>query len=299
MRSAVKCAALSFCLLALTTALLLSACGQAKPDAAALDLLRDAWKEYQYREFDEARALFAEAFKKSARKEDKLQALTGQAFCLQFGKRALAGVSDFEGAIALYRKALEIAAGDRKFEPFFKAMLAECSWRVYSLNGDDAKLKDAEDIWASLATDAPKSLVSQDALLFKTLAGTDSFADEGNVEKMKDAAAYLESLSDAQDKDASALAAVFADYLSTVCFWRGDYKGSELWLREYLKLGPTSYSAKTNAVFKVARINDLKLGDKKAAAEYYALFAKSFPVDKRRYFSERKAAELGGKEAGN
>lgn len=301
MNSLFKCIATAACHAALLLAFFPCASAE-NPDAAAADLIHDAWKEYQYREFDSAQAIFAKAFKKSSVKAEKLQALTGQAFCLQFGKRALAGVSDYEGAIAIYRKALAICEHDPKFESFFNSMIAECSYRIYSLNGDEAKLKEAEGIWQALSSSEPKSLVAQDALLFRTFAGTNSFAEDANVEKMNQVASYLASVSQPGVKPepgSIALASVMANYLATVCFWRGDYKGSVDWLKEYVKLGPTSYASRTNTVFRIARISDVKLGDAKTAAEYYGIFAKSFPVDNRRYFSELKAASLLGKEAGN
>ena len=297
MNPLIKCFALLLCQTALLLAAIPSA-SAAKPDAGAIDLIHDAWREYQYREFDTAQSIFYDAFKKATVKEDKLQALTGQAFCLQFGKRALATSSDYEGAITFYRKALEIAGHDAKFEPFFNAMIAECSYRIYSIGGDEAKLKEAEAIWADLNAKSPNSLVAQDALIFKTFATTKSFRDDNNLENIKQVSAHMAAVAAQPDADGAALTPVMANYLSTVCFWRGDYKGSVHWLQEYLKLGPTCYTAKTNAVFKIARISDLKLQDAKTSCEYYSLFAKSFPVDKRRYFSEQKAASFA-KEAGH
>jgi len=258
------------------------------------DKIKDAWKEYQYREFDTAQSLFSEAERLAASKEDRVQALSGQAFCYQFGKRALATASDYEAAIALYRKSLEIAAGDPRFEPFLKSMLAECAARIYFLNGDEAKLKEAKEIWDWLQASCKESIVAQDSMLFKTVNMTKSFTDDANLPQMQVLEARLAESKGKSDgsSEKDALSSVMASYLSTVYYWRGDYKGSVEWLKRYIDYGPTSYSAKTNAYFKVARVSEIKLDDRKTACEYYGVFAKSFPTDRRNYFSALKAKEF-------
>ncbi len=278
---------------------LLALCLLAQPvcDAAgaSADKLKDAWREYQYREFDTAQSLFVEAEKSAASKEERLQALTGQAFCSQFGRRALATVSDFEAASKIYRKCVELSAGDSRFEPFFKAMLAECAARIYSLNDDKAKLKEAMDIWDWLQANCKDSIVAQDALLFKTALLTKSYDDDANIPLMQVLEQRLSGMTGKSDgsSEKDSLSSVMASYLANTYYWRGDYKSSVVWLKRYIDFGPTSYSARTNAYFKVARVSEAKLDDRKTAFEYYNFFSENFPTDRRNYFAGQRAAEYG------
>ena len=299
------------CLASLTVALTLCLAGQTAPcalaadaEAKALDLIHDGWKEYQYREFSLAKKLFIKAEKAANSNIDKVQAITGQAFCLQFGKKAEADVQDYEDAIELYNNALKLSVGDVKLQQFLNSMIAECSYRIYALSGDEKKFDAAEAIWSKLQAEAPNSLITQDALLFKNINMTKSYASPENLEKMAAVAKQIEgakAVSKSEAPDAKALTQVMANYLARVNYWRGNYKDAVTWYEEYLKLGPTSYAVGVTTTFQVARISELKLNDKKTAAEYYALFSQKYPVDSRRYFTLLKVEELNkalAKEAG-
>ncbi len=268
-------------------------------ETKAADIMDGAWKEYQYREFSSAESMFDKALRIAESDEEKLQALTGKAFCRQFGPMALAGEGDYSAAIAIYKQCQQIAGANPHFAPFFKAMIAECSYRIYSLNGDEEKLRTAEALWNELQTSSSNSVPAQEALLFRTIMETKNYNLEDNKERMKRVADRLASSpveSDADAMDANALLPVMADYLYYASFWGGDYKGSVKWLEKYLELGPTSYAAAGNTVFRIAKTSEVKLKDYGTAAKYYAIFAKDFPSNNRRYFAQQKAAELG-KEA--
>jgi tetratricopeptide (TPR) repeat protein len=277
----------------------------ADKEAVAIDLLRDGWKEYQYREFDNAESLFKKAAEKASAKEDKLQALTGQAFCYHFGRMALATASDYANAIAIYRKCLDLAGDDQKFAPFFNSMIAECSYRIYRLTDDDTKLDEANAIWKELQEKHPNSVAAQEALLFKTIMDTKNLKDDSIIAKINTVADRLNSKrpNDAELADANAMTSVMANYLAFVTYWRGDYRSAVHWFKEYLRLGPTSYAARYGTVFRIARISEMKNNDPKTAIAYYSLFAKDFPSNRSKYFAEQKSIELqkavDKKEAGN
>ena len=88
------------------------------------------------------------------------------------------------------------------------------------------------------------------------------------------------------------LAAVMCNYLWDFYFWRHNYRRAIDWLINYYRLGASSYSYKADALFKIARIADLKLKDYPLAVKYYRLFHREIKSDKRRYFVAQRISQL-------
>lgn len=267
-----------------------------------LTTLQKGWKEYEFRNFGFAEDLFEEAAEKAVNDKDYCQAMVGRAFCYQFGKKGQVSVSDYKYAISLYKNALNKASKNKKLTNFLKSMIAECLLRISQLSKDREIKEEAETYWAELKKEAGNSVVAQDAMLTKTIAQTDDFTDP----KLKPLVSELESflkpiVKSLEKKDPQTvseinkkfpLAKIMANFLGFYYFWNKDYPASIHWFKIYYILGPTSYAAKANTIFTIARIAELKLKDKKLATEFYQKFAKETGNDRRAYFAEEKVKQL-------
>lgn len=269
------------------------------------DLLKDGWAKYEFREFEAARRIFSRVQDTSKDKASICQAKTGLAFFNQFGQRGNVSVNHFEKAIELYDECIKMMGPDYKLTPFWKSMKAECNYRIYQKNDNIKNLKNAEAIWKELAEKQPKSLVAQDALLFRTVVPIRDFTDETVPNKIAEMETYLQPIKkkinnkktaeEIKKDEAAVLAGIMANYLGKL------YASKKNWLKSsenydtYVKLGPTSHHYKLNAYYSIARIADVKLNDKKLAKEYYTKIFTESPTYRKSYFSMKRVKELGGK----
>jgi hypothetical protein len=263
------------------------------------ELLKQAWSEYRLGEYATARNLFDGVFKKGKGDKSYCEAATGVAFCFQFAKKQQLSASDYRKAIKVYGVALKKVGEASKYAPFFKAMLAECLFEVYKFSGDAKSLKQAEELWEEIQNKWPDTLAAQDSLLFQVVAMTGENYSAPQAAKL---AGLLESwfrrhaLDRNNGKTApKALSAVMCAYLSDYYCWRGNKKEEVAWLIRYYDIGATSYAAKADALFKIARTAEVKLKDAKLALKYYRIFLKDIGSDSRRYLvQERIKAILDG-----
>jgi hypothetical protein len=262
------------------------------------ELIKKAWTEYGYREFSKAERFFVEAAQKAQSMEDYCQALSGQAFCYQFGKKAQANVDDYEFAISLYEKCLKKAASNPKFVPFLKSMIAECNYRIYIIDENPENFKKAQTIWNELQKKNYGSVIAQDALLYEVVIQTNDYGDTKspiNAKKLEEYVAPVLKAASKRDRklgDEKLLTPVMANYLKDIYFWNNDFKKAASWLEAYIILGPTSYAARSDAYFRLARIAEKKLKDKKLAYKYYKRFYIEMKNSNRAYFAKEKMDEL-------
>lgn len=262
------------------------------------ELLKKGWLEYSYREFSKAETFFKQAEEKAQSMEDYCQALTGQAYCYQFGKKAQADVSDYEYAISLYEKSLKKVGNNPKFTPFLKSMIAECNYRIYLLDENPENFKKAQSAWNELQKKNYGSVIAQDALLYEVVVQTDDFTEQktlANAKKLEEYTIPILRAASNRDKDLgdeSLLTPVMANYLKDIYFWSEDFKKATKWLEAYIILGPTSYAARSDAYFRLARIAEKKLKDRKLAYKYYKRFFNEMKNSNRAYFAKEKMNEL-------
>lgn len=269
-------------------------------------LLKSAWQEYAYREFSKAEKLFIRAEKEAKNSDEIVQALTGQAFCYHFGKRQRVSIDDYSQALSIYKRALEKRSDDPKFTPFFKAMSAECNYNIFKLGGDASYQEEAEKIWAELKEKYPDSIFTQDALLFKSVMATNDLKSDEAKAATAELKEYLNGKTGAfkaekgtinasakSPDDKTLLAPCMAKYIFTVLYWRGDYKDSVTWLKEYVKLGPSSISYLTTGYFRIAQTSEKQVGDKVTAQQFYRKLYTEYPNDRRAYYCTLKDESLG------
>ncbi|MBN1865422.1 MAG: tetratricopeptide repeat protein [Victivallales bacterium] len=267
-------------------------------------LLDDAWMKYEYRDFDSAWRNFQRVERETKDKDLNLhcEALTGLAFCLQFGKMVNAGVGDYEGAVGYYHKCIELKGDDARLVPFWKSMMAECMYRVYSLNGNKDYYHQAMEIWSELDGSQPDSLVAQDSLLFRTVVPTRDFHDPGTDKKIARMEEYIEPIldniretGDAGDyagTEKAVLAGAMANYLGALYANRHEFKKATEYYETYAILGPTSHHYKLNAFYSIARISDAELGDMDRAIRYYTRIFTESPAYTKSYFSMQRVEAL-------
>ncbi len=262
-------------------------------DAAEASILSEAWREYAFMEFRKARRLFDRVIADPPNREDLCQALTGRAFCYQFGGRGNVTVGDFREALAAYGRCLQELGDGHRLAPFWLAMTAECHYRIHLLSRDAAALGEAEKLWQRLQRDHHDSIFNQDALLLRATAGLTDFKDARTTDRMAEIEAYLaEDAGKGRAGGPGLLAPVMANYLANAYFWRGDYARSVAWYREYCRLGPTSFRERNTVWFRVARIADEKLDDRDTAIEFYTKIWKEAPSDGKVYFCMERVREL-------
>lgn len=262
-------------------------------------LLKKGWAEYGFQEYGRALKYFQKAEKSAGNKDDLCQALTGQAFCYHFGQKNSVSVDDYGKALLLYERCIAEAGENHKHRLFWNSMKAECLYRISVLDSDSGKFKQAEQLWSDIRKNGEATVVVQDAMLSRALMQTSNFSDETVSAFTSEMEEYLKRHSaemrvSSQNKPSSMiLAAIMANYIYNVYFWRGDYRKSVDYLIAYCKFGPTSFQYGATAYFKVARISELKLKDSKIAVEYYSKLYNEARSDNRAYYSLERAKALG------
>jgi tetratricopeptide (TPR) repeat protein len=270
--------------------------------SAEVDILKKAWNEYKLGEYATAEGLFESALQSAKNNDDYAEAATGVAFCNQFAKKQQLSESDYRAAIEVYQTALKKIGENSKYTPFLKSMLAECHFRVNQFSGDKDELEKASKLWEEVQTKWPETLAAQDALIFQVIAmtGDDYSTPQAakyaeKLEKWITAHSSLSENNPKRGKSSKALSSVMCAYLADYHCCRGDRKTQVEWLIKYCDFGATSYAAKADALFKIARTAEIKLKDAKLAVKYYHRFLKEIGSDSRRYLAqERIKAILNG-----
>jgi tetratricopeptide (TPR) repeat protein len=206
---------------------------------------------------------------------------------------------DLLGATDLYRRALELVGDSHPNSAVYNSLMAECLYRLSDLRDRDPEmLARAETIFSRLETEAPDSLATQNLLLFRTLRNQTDFSTEESLESARKIEHYLgpvvaelDASTPLPDEQAT-LAPTMAAYLAGYHYWTGGYPESMKWLKIYDRLGPTSYSARANTLFRIARIAETKLGDPDTAAKYYRRFNREIRSDNRIFFAGERAELL-------
>ncbi|GEM_PF-6362844 len=257
-------------------------------------ILKRAWNEYKFQEFKKAKKLFEDAEQNPANKEELFQALVGQAFCLQFGQKNSVTADDYRKAVALYERCLSEAEPNHRLILFWKAMKAECLYKISVFESEQEKLSEAEELWKEIESTDKTNIFAQDAALSKAVMQS----TDVNLPKVTAYCTEMEQYispyvtgvkkidSTGTDK-AFILAPVMANYIFNIYYWRGDYMKSLDYLVSYCRFGPTSFQYKATAYFKAARIAD-KLGDKATAIEYYKKLSTECKSDSRSFFSRTR-----------
>jgi len=263
-------------------------------------IINKAWDEYSFKEINKAKLLFLKASELAKTKQEKCEALTGIAFCFQFGKRSDVTSDDYLQAIKIYDEALAMLEKSDRLRPFFLAMKAECLMYLSLLYGnqvDSKNFKDkADEIWAILDLEYPTDVFRQDSLLTRTALASDDYRDEKSIKAHENLKKYISSLSKESSKEETLLASVMCSQIAEFSLINSDYKSTIEYLKLYSYYGPTSFPMKANAYFRIARISELITKDKKTAIEFYRRFYNECNSNEKAYFAKKKAEELSGEK---
>ena len=262
--------------------------------------ISNAWSEYGFKEINKAKILFQKASELAKTKQEKCEALTGIAFCLQFGKRSNVSSDDYLEAIKIYDEALSIIEKSDRLRPFFLAMKAEAFMHLSLLSGSQSDSKNfrgkADEIWAILDLEYPTDVFRQDSLLTRAALASDDFRDEKSLKAHENLKKYLSSLTKDAPKEDILLVPVMCSQLAEFSFLNSDYKSTVEYLKLYSYYGPTSFPMKANAYFRIARISELITKDKKTAIEFYRRFYNECNSNEKAFFAKKKAEELSGEK---
>lgn len=289
-------------MLALSFAFIFSAVSEAYSDDSVKGLLTKGWEEYGYGIFDSARKNFNEVLSKPSLSDSEYcEAMTGLAFCHQFGKGSNVSESDYRKAIECYKLAIAKSGGDRRIEEVLRSMQAECLLMIFRLSRNTELLSEAQAICDSISSGNEISLASQNSILAGTVFKISDLSSEDSLQSLRKLEAYLDKSFEKReslDKESRLLLPAMARLLAEISVSKGDYQNAVKYFDQYLAFGATSHVTRAQVTFKLARIYDLKLKNPSKAIEYYNKFRKENPNDVKAYFAEQRVSDLDGAGAG-
>lgn len=278
---------------------LLCSCGAAVSKSKDVDeILARAWREYNIEEFDLAQSAFQRAKERSkGNKENLCEAMTGLAFCQQFGRKLNVEMENYQKAIEIYKEIVKLIETDKKlsdrFMPFIHSMIAECYLNIYYMNGDTEAKEKADRHMAWLRKNCYTSIHNQEAILIDTVKSLEEIKSKdtvGNARKIEEYVDYQQR-HPGQEEDI-VLISPMAQYMGNIYYWRNNYDKSLDWLIEYDEAGVSSYALRAINYYKIATIAEEKLNDKKTAAEYFRKLHANTGNDARAYYSKLKERKL-------
>jgi len=263
-------------------ALLLALCvgiGSALAQEAPDQLLGRAWNEYGLQAFSNAEELFSEVSESSlANKEERWQALLGLAFIMHYQMPG----RDPEAAIPLYEDLLKQVGETREWRGQVLGRLADCHVEIVPPQMDKAR---------SLYKEAISSLAPGSLLIPETsLRLLSSYIQRPDREEIKRGLALAEEL--APRFTDTPFESVFHGLRAEMAFFIDDYVALVDALDKQYRAGINNISVKELVLFRLARINEVELGDYKRAEAYYRRLATEVPSSQKAHFAMLRANEL-------
>jgi hypothetical protein len=243
------------------------------------ELLGRAWNEYGLQAFSNADKLFAKVLdSERTTQEERWQALLGQAFITHYQMPG----RDPQAAIAQYEALLKDVGDNGEWRGQILGRLADCYVEVVPSQMEKARTHYEE----ALEVLPPRSLLLRETML-RLLSSYLQRPDRAEIARGLQRADEL-----APSFAASPFESVFHGLRAEMAFFIGDYAALAAALDAQYRAGISNIKVKEVVLFRLARINELELGDYARAEKYYRLLAREIPSSQKAYFAGLRADEL-------
>jgi hypothetical protein len=242
-------------------------------------LLGRAWNEYGLQAFSKADRLFDDVLDgEKASQEERWQALLGQAFIIHYQMPG----RDPEAAIPLYEALLEEVDERGEWRGQLLGRLADCYVELTPSQMDQAR---------SLYQEALSALPSESLLVQETtLRLLSSYLQRPNRAELKRGLQLAGEL--APRFTGTPFASVFHGMRAELAFFVDDYVALVDALDKQYRAGISNIKVKELVLFRLARLNEVELGDYQRAEDYYRLLAAEVPSSQKAHFAILRADEL-------
>ena len=246
------------------------------------DSLHKAWREYQFQEWTQAETLFKQVISTHGPSSPAgFDARCGLAMIKQFNTRK----PDPAGAREDYSELLQTNPEGERYI-LLTSLYAECAWQT-------GQTDQADKAWQSLFDNHPASILTQEALLQRTLLHMRG----SNDKETANAIAFLKkTMSSIPQSNKAGLIPVFHGLIGDHHLQTGNPKEARQSYMQALEGSSPesmSYSIYAGRLFQVARISEKDLDDKETAARFYRRLVNETPNDGRFFFSLEKSATYG------
>lgn len=263
-------------------ALVLALCGGAGPvlsQSAPADALGRAWNEYGLQAFANADELFAEVMQSDqATQEERWQAQLGRAFITHYQMPG----RDPAAAIPQYQALLEQVGQRGLWRGQLLGRLADCHMEITPAQVDRAR-ELYEQALSALPADSP---LVQETML-RLLSSYLQRPDRDEIARGLQVAAGM-----TPRFAGTPFASVFHGMRAEMAFFIGDYPALANALDAQYRAGISNVRVKEAVLFRLARINEVELGEYARAEGYYRLLASEVPSSQKAHFATLRADEL-------
>jgi len=242
-------------------------------------LLGRAWNEYGLQAFSNAEKLFAEvAESERASQEERWQARLGRAFITHYQMPG----RDPQAAVVQYEALLQEVGEQDRWRGQILGRLADCHMEIVPAQVDRARLLYGQALDA-LPNDSPLVQETMLRLLSSYLQRPDREEIERGLQSAdKMASRFAET----------PFASVFHGMRAEMAFFIGDYSVLAEALDAQYRAGISNVRVKEVVLFRLARINEVALGNYDRAEAYYRLLASEVPSSQKAHFATLRADEL-------
>lgn len=249
----------------------------ANAQESTADQLALAWREYGLQAFSTADGLFANVAE-TAQGETRWQALLGEAQIVHYQMPG----RDPAAAIPLYEALLAEVGDLAEWRGQVLARLADCHVEVVPVQIDKARTLYREALSILPATSL---MVQETALRF--LATYLQRPDRAEIARGLEASDEFTA-----QMAGTPFASIFHGLRAEMAFFTGNYPALAEALDQQYRAGISNVSVKEGVLFRLARLNEVELGDYVKAEAYYRELAREVPSSKKAHFATLRADEL-------